>query len=215
MAGGYETEEEQIEAIRRWWHENGRAVIAGIVVAVLGVVGWQQWQSYQRSQSLAAAEAYQGVLTALNEDDLEAAREQAQALRTEHGDSVQAVLADLRLAAAAADTDDYETAQAVLSEAAEGAGHEALRQLANLRLAAVMDARGEREAALERLEPVPEGASAARYHELIGDIRAARDERDAAIEAYRAAIDADPRARRRGLIQLKLTDLGAEVESTS
>jgi predicted negative regulator of RcsB-dependent stress response len=215
MVGGYETEEEQIEAIRRWWHENGRAVIAGIVVAVLGVVGWQQWQSYQQSQSLAAAEAYQGVLTALNDNELEAAREQADKLRSEHAGSVQALLADLRLGAAAVEADDYETAEAALRHAADGDGHDPLRRLAILRLAGVLDAQGKREAALERLEPVPDGAAAARYHELIGDIQAARNEREAAVEAYRAAIDADPRARRRGLIQLKLTDLGADLESRS
>lgn len=215
MVGGYETEEEQIEAIKRWWHENGRAVIVGLVVAVLGVVGWQQWQGYQRSQSLAAAEAYQGVLNALNKGDRDAAAEQASQLRDEHGGSVQAVLAALRVGGAYAEADDYAAAGDALRPASDADGYDALRRLATLRLAKVLDAQGEHKAALDAIEPVPDGPYAARYHELAGDIRATRDEREAAVEAYRAAIDADPRARRRGLIQLKLSDLGVEPESSS
>ena len=30
----FETEEQQVEAIKRWWKENGTAVIIGIVLAV-------------------------------------------------------------------------------------------------------------------------------------------------------------------------------------
>jgi len=33
------TEEEQIEAFKRWWNENGRSVVVGIVLAVVGYFG--------------------------------------------------------------------------------------------------------------------------------------------------------------------------------
>ena len=211
----YETEEEQIEAIKRWWQENGRAVIAGVVVAVLGFVGWHQWQSYQRSQSLAAAEAYQEVLSALNNDDLPTAREKASRLNAEHGGSVQAVIAGLRLGGVHAERGDYEAAEEALVRARDAASNKALERLATLRVAVARDAQGKQDAALELLEPAPDGEYAVRYNELIGDIRASRDEREAAVEAYRAAIDAGARARRRGLIQLKLADLGAGTGSSS
>ena len=29
----YKTEEEQVEAIKKWWQENGKSIIAGVVIA--------------------------------------------------------------------------------------------------------------------------------------------------------------------------------------
>ncbi|MEW8396328.1 MAG: tetratricopeptide repeat protein, partial [Candidatus Thiodiazotropha sp.] len=37
----YQTEEEQVEAIKRWWKENGTSVIAGLVIGLGGIFGWQ------------------------------------------------------------------------------------------------------------------------------------------------------------------------------
>jgi predicted negative regulator of RcsB-dependent stress response len=226
MANGYETEEEQIEAIKRWWHENGRAVIAGVVVAVVGFFGWQQWLSYQSSQSLQAAQTYQGVLQALNEDDRQSARDRANQLIADHGDSVQAVLANLRVASAYVEAGDYEVAEAALRQARDAAGSSGLKPLATLRLAQVVDQRGEHKAALDLLQPVSEGPYAARYHELRGDIKAGLGERDSAVSAYQAAISAiearygagggaQERARHRGRVQLKLADLGADAGTSS
>jgi len=28
----YSTEEEQVEAIKKWWNENGKSIIAGIII---------------------------------------------------------------------------------------------------------------------------------------------------------------------------------------
>ena len=39
----YLEEEEQIEAIRNWWKENGRSVIAGAVLGLAAIFGWQGW----------------------------------------------------------------------------------------------------------------------------------------------------------------------------
>ena len=41
----YRTEEEQVEALRRWWDENGRSTIAAIVIALSVGFGWQAWKS--------------------------------------------------------------------------------------------------------------------------------------------------------------------------
>ena len=37
------TEEEQLEAIKRWWKENGTSLIAGVAIAAAGVFGWNAW----------------------------------------------------------------------------------------------------------------------------------------------------------------------------
>ena len=43
---GYETEEQQVDAIKKWWSENGTALI---VVAVIGLAGLWGWRYYGES----------------------------------------------------------------------------------------------------------------------------------------------------------------------
>ncbi|GIR69183.1 MAG: hypothetical protein CM15mP74_04340 [Halieaceae bacterium] len=39
-------DEADLEALKRWWDENGKGIVAAVVVAVLGTVGWQQYQGF-------------------------------------------------------------------------------------------------------------------------------------------------------------------------
>ena len=39
----YDSEQEQVEDIKKWWKENGRSVIAGLVIGLGGMVGWKSW----------------------------------------------------------------------------------------------------------------------------------------------------------------------------
>ncbi|HKJ94556.1 MAG TPA: tetratricopeptide repeat protein [Gammaproteobacteria bacterium] len=209
---GYSSEEEQIEALRQWWRANGRSVIAGIVIAVIGVVGWQQWHAYQKNQELAAAGAYEALSSDVGSQDLDAATREWATLKQDHTDSTYAVLGSLRLAAARADAGNFDAAAEALRWARKHAGDNGLGQLSRLRLAQVLDAAGKDDDAVSTLKPVPDGPYKARYQELLGDIEMARGNRDAAIKAYRAAIAANPPEHRRGLIRMKLADLGAEAE---
>ena len=51
----YRTEEEQIEAIKRWWKDNGNGILMGIGLAIALVFGWQSWQQNSRSKGEAAS----------------------------------------------------------------------------------------------------------------------------------------------------------------
>ena len=65
----FRTEEEQVEAIKRWWDENGKSTIAAIVLALAAGFGWQGWQGYQVDQRQAASDVYQAMLQALSGAD--------------------------------------------------------------------------------------------------------------------------------------------------
>ncbi len=45
------TEEEQVEALKRWWQENGKSLILTIAVSVGGVLSWNAYQDHQTSES--------------------------------------------------------------------------------------------------------------------------------------------------------------------
>jgi len=205
-------DEEQLEAIRDWWRRNGRAVIAGVVLAVVGVLGWQQWNAYQERQAQAAAEAYAAIAGALEDGDLAAAGNRLADLREAHGDSPYAVLASLRVASAELAADDPAAAAETLGWASGRETGAALGEIARLREAEALAAAGDDEAALAALDPVPDGPLRARYLELRGDLLLALGERDAAIDAYREAL-AEAGSQRRGLVEVKLTDLGVDPAS--
>src|SRR5918993_40830 len=66
-------EQEQIEAIKGWWQDNGKLVMVGVLVCLLAIAGFQGWRYYRAQQSaLAAAKA--GV----NTGELEEAKKHLQ-----------------------------------------------------------------------------------------------------------------------------------------
>lgn len=46
------TEEEQVEALKKWWKENGTAVIVGVVIGISAVVGFWKWREYRDARLL-------------------------------------------------------------------------------------------------------------------------------------------------------------------
>ena len=51
------SEEEQIEAVKRWWAANGMQTILAAVLVVGGYFGWQYWEQEQQLQTDQASNA--------------------------------------------------------------------------------------------------------------------------------------------------------------
>ncbi len=190
----YRTEEEQVEMLRRWWQENGRSTIAAIILALGVGFGWQAWKQYQQQGRESASAAYQQVLQAMGAPGLTAAQESeavrlAEQLKTDFPASTYARFAALQLARAAVVRGDLAQAQTQLRwvlGAAPADSDEAL--VARMRLARVLAAAGDSAQALEVLDAGEPGSYAAAYAMARGDILLAGGQRDAAREAYEAAV---------------------------
>lgn len=207
-------DDEQLEALKDWWQRNGRVVIVAAVVGVAAVLGWQQWGSWQARQAADAAAEYQAVLSALNNADREVAVNRIERLQSDHDQSPYTVLASL--AVASAEMADGKPAQAAerLAWITRTQPDSPMAVTARLRHAEALVAAGDQSAALSVLDPPASGPLAARYQELIGDLEAARGNREAAIAAYRAALQRSA-GERRALVEVKLFDLGAAAEEAS
>lgn len=184
----YRTEEEQVEALRKWWDENGRSTIAAVIIALAAGFGWQGWKDYRQGQGEAASDAFQAMLQQLGGTGAAAQQEaqaQGQQLKTDHSRSIYAQFAALHLARLAVERQDLATAEAelrwVLGRADAGSD---VAQVAQLRLARVLAAAGQGEQALGILEQADAGAYLAAYAVARGDIlmQLGRDEQ--AGEAY-------------------------------
>ena len=73
----YRTEEEQVEALRRWWDENGKSTIAAIVIALAAGFGWQAWKANDQQQRENASDIYQAMLQAVGAEDVSAEQQLA------------------------------------------------------------------------------------------------------------------------------------------
>lgn len=210
----YDTEEEQLEAIKRWWRENGLGVILGIVVGLGALAGWRGWTWYQNEQAMAASAVYEEVMTALENDERDAVAEGATTLRDEYGGTTYGALGALAAARAAVDADDLEAAGEWLRWVVdEGSGAD-VPHVARVRLARVTAAAGDPEAALSLLDGEAPAGFDGLFAEVRGDILAQQDERQAAIEAYHAALEADGPVSDRALVRRKLNYLGGDAPTS-
>ncbi len=53
-----DTEEEQVDKIKKWWNSNGKQILAGAALGLVGVFGWNSYGDYQDSQALNARTLY-------------------------------------------------------------------------------------------------------------------------------------------------------------
>ncbi len=199
----YSTEEQQIEAIKKWWQANGNSVLIGIVLAIAAVFGYQTWTQNEQANSEAAAVLYGQVVEAATQADqnrmqgnteelesqLATLTHLGEQLKTDFSDSEYAVFGALMLAKAAMMDGEPEEAQTQLRWAMENTASSATRLIANLRLARVLMAQEEYDAALSTLDAVQPGSQADAYEEVRGDIFVAMGETDKAREAYQKAMD--------------------------
>jgi predicted negative regulator of RcsB-dependent stress response len=186
----YRTEEEQVEALKRWWQENGRSMLVGVVLAVGLGLGWQAWQKNQEVAAANASLLYQQMLTALAAESPTSearARELAGELKDAHRGSVYAQFAALHLARLAVNAGNPAAAETELRWALAKADGE-LEEVAQLRLARVLADRGQTDAALELLAQGQGGQLAAAYAMARGDVLFAAGREDEALLAYEAAV---------------------------
>ena len=62
----YENEHDQVDAVKRFSAENGKALAVGIILGVGALVGWRYWTSHQTESARSASLAYQNTVTAVS-----------------------------------------------------------------------------------------------------------------------------------------------------
>ncbi len=195
MVEPYTTEEEQVEALRKWWRENSKSTIAAIVFALAAGYGWQGWQKHQTEQSESASAVYQDMLTAVSvatggekvsEENKATARHLAAALKDDHSGSSYALFAAMQLAKMSVEQDELEQADTELRWVLTQNPEQDILRIAQLRLARVTAAQGRLQEALEMLS-LQGDAYDAMYSEVKGDIFLQLEQPEQALSAYRQA----------------------------
>lgn len=204
----YTTDEERVEALRKWWKENGLQLIAGVAIGLAGVFGWNAWQQHSNTRAEWASVRYTAMVQAMEAGDREGAIRQGEQLISDQGDSAYGVLAALAIARMKLEQEDVTGAAAHLEWALGKVSRPELERLVRLRLARVRLAQERHDDALTLLDQAPAGAYEGLYQDLRGDIHFARGERDAARNAWNAALAVmEPGDPLRSNVEMKRDDI--------
>ncbi|MCF6281997.1 MAG: tetratricopeptide repeat protein [Candidatus Polarisedimenticolaceae bacterium] len=202
----YETEEEQVESIKRWWKENGTSVIAGLVIGLGGVFGWQTWNQHTDSTGEQGSIAFEQMMQAVSNGDVDSSSKQAELLRIEYESTAYADIAALVQAKLKLEQGDSPAARSQLDWVMRHTKDQGIEQIARLRLARILLSDGDHAAAAALLTNI-KPSFAGEFAELRGDIAAANNDLDQARQAYQEAVDLD--AGNRTMIIIKMDDLGS------
>ncbi|SEK73448.1 Putative negative regulator of RcsB-dependent stress response [Colwellia chukchiensis] len=205
----HQTEEQQVEAIKKFWQDNGNAIIAGLVIGLGGFIGLNYYKDHKLQQELNASEAYQNMLEIAGQDSA-TFTSAGEAFMAEHKASSYAMLTAMALAKTAAENQDWAQAQGYLTTAIAESVDDGMKAIATVRLARVQLQLAAYEQALATLATKLPASFDASVEEIKGDIYTKQGKTELARNAYQAAIDAATDGANPAL-QMKLDDLAQAV----
>lgn len=179
----YTTEEQQVEAIKKWWRDNGKAVVIGAVVGLGALYGWRYFQSQQVESKEQASQQYEQTLNSIERGD-------GTALSQLEGHEGYQALAALNLAKKQVEQGELDSARKQLQTAQQAVNDDALYGLVTTRLARVNAELGQYDAALSELDKVTASSWTAKVQEIRGDILLRQGDSEAARDAYTASLEA-------------------------
>ncbi|MDQ1363777.1 MAG: hypothetical protein QG652_1639 [Pseudomonadota bacterium] len=207
----FETEEQKVEALKKWWQDNGQMVIGVVVLSIALVAGWRFYENYKIMQAEQASNLYEQVLQAAQtRDDMSAQQTRVNELMAEYANTPYAALSALVLARQQAQTGDTAKAIQQLEWVMKNSSAAELQNIARLRLARLMMATEQYDAAMALVNTGYPESFTALYEELRGDLHVMRGENDLARAAYDKAIQASGDSVS-DFLKIKRDDLGQVV----
>ena len=212
-----ETAEQELEALKQWWNENGRTLMVGVVLGLGGVFGWTTYQGKLEADAEALSIIYQQVVDAASEDQHEAVRAQATSIMESSPESGYASLGALLAAKSAYQQKDLDGAKNYLFWIVQNAGQSNVRDVARIRLARILVEEKLFDEVESNLNAVENQTFSPTVNEIRGDMRLIQGDVAGAREAYESTLNSDNvSGATRTRVQMKLDDLGiADDERTT
>ena len=220
------SEEEQIEAFKRWWAENGLQTLLSIVLVVGGYFGWQSWQQHEQDQAAEASDLYTEMVEIvssqapgerLNVAKRVAVEASADQLKQDFAGSGYAQFAALLKAKLAVDNNELDAAAAELQWVLDAGPELETERLTRLRLARVEAARGNLDTALQMVQGIDPAEMKSAYEEAKGDFYMQQGNVDSAFTAYQAALETNQSTDSTigNILQLKISQVQPAEQASS
>lgn len=202
-------EQEQIDALKAWWNQYGRLVIAAVIAFILGVAGVQGWLYYKAQTAAKASDIFAKLEEAARVGDAKQTADLVKQLQTDYARTAYGARGALIAAKVAVEANDPKSAEEQLRWAADNARDEPTRALAHLRLAALLLDGRKYDDALKVLSAAHPEPFAALFADARGDVYVAAGKVSEARLAYQAALDKLPKSNTyRNVVEVKRDALG-------
>jgi predicted negative regulator of RcsB-dependent stress response len=185
----YETEEQQLEAIKDWWKQNANMIIGGVAIGISAIFGWQYYQDQTIVSQSNASIIYQQVMnSSQNTASLNEQQTRVNQLQADYTNTPYASLAALLLAKQHMAAGEFVKAQQQLEWVAANAKQDEIQYLAQVRLAKLFFSLQQPDKALEILNKDFPSSFQAMVLELKGDVLLTQGNMSAAQQAYQQAL---------------------------
>ncbi len=202
----YNNENEQVDALRRFFANNGKALAVGVIIGIGALAGWRYWTGHQVSNSAEISANYQKVTQAMQSDrpqTLEAVAKFASENNNTYG-----ALAALDLAKQYVDQQQLDQAATQLQTGLKATKDENLQAVLNLRLARVQLQQKQAEAALKTLDAVKGEGWSAIIADIRGEALLSKGDKQGARDAWSKGIASDASPALKQMMQMKMNNLG-------
>jgi predicted negative regulator of RcsB-dependent stress response len=205
----YQTEEEQVESIKKWWTENSRSIFFGVGLGLVAIFGWQNWKEQTLNHTLEASDIYQELTKSLQESKYDEVLQLANEIDESYSDTPYAAMAGLQKAKVQIEQAKKDEAIATLEKVSTTAENKSIQHIARVRSFRVRIGKGQMKEVIADIDAVISeggGEFVGQYEALKGDAYRLLGDAEKARSGYIAALKTARLDRR--LIQLKLDDLG-------
>ena len=210
----FETEEQQVEALKKWWKENGKQVVVGAVIGFGVIIGWRYYTDYSEKQAAHASALFEQVIQSESSDDVDKSAVYEK-LKENYASTPYKSAAALIVAKSFYLAGDKENALSVLDEVIASNQFDVVTHVARERKARILIDLGKADDALAVLDVTMLPGFEAIFAELKGDAFVLKGDVEKARLSYDKALLLNQSASKR-LLQMKRDNLGnSSVDSAA
>lgn len=212
----YMTEDEQLEAMKKWWKRHGNLVTVIMSLVFLCVAGYRYYHWHQDKMTQQASTAYEGMMVALSNHNTKSVRAYANELIAGFDKTVYADVAHMTLAKVYVQKNNLDEAKKELQIVAINGHMAPLKQIAKIRIARILAASKDYPNALNELSSIEDPTYMPLINELRGDIYGATGQYQNAINAYKLAItEVKSHGMGNVFLEMKTNELANKAQSTA
>lgn len=202
----YETEEQQVDAIKQWWKDNGTTLVVGAVIGLAGLWGWRYYGESVLTGQEQTSSSFADALVKFDAEGTDKSTAEMQTFVTANQDNNYATLASLLLVKEAVTANDFALAKTQLVALLESNEYAPLTPVIKMRLARVEAELGEFDQAIATAEQITEEGFVVKANQTKGLVYLKQGNVEAARTAFQTAVDASE-GRVDPVLQLQLDDL--------
>lgn len=201
----YSNENEQVDALRRFFANNGKALAVGVIVGIAALGGWRFWSSHQEGTDKAASAQYQQLTSAMQADKPQTL--EAVASFASENNNTYGALAALDLAKQYVAANQLDKAITLLQSGLKDTKDANLQAVINLRLARIQLQQNQADAALTTLNNVQGDGWTAIVADIRGEALLSKGDKQGARDAWSKGAESQASPALKQMLQMKMNNL--------